>query len=145
MAGTALPPTQILSRDRANGRPHHRRSQRGTGALGILIWLIVAAAALTVALRLGPSYMEFMTVKSVMASVRKDPNAAGAPRSSLLSMITRRLDINGVTNVKPADFRFERAATGETDVTVRYEIRRPVAFNVDAVMKFEHTETMPSR
>lgn len=123
---------------------NRRSRQRGIGFLGILFWLILAGSLLTVVLRLGPSYMEYMTVKSVMTSVRDDPSAVGAPRPAILRMITTRLDINNVGSVGPRDFHFERVPDGGTEVRVAYEVRKPVAFNVDAVLMFEHKEVIPA-
>lgn len=122
-----------------------QRAQRGVGLLGLLFWLVLAVAAVTLALRLGPSYLEFMTVKSVMAGVREDPDAAGAPPGRILGMIRKRLDVNSITVVKPADFGFERAPTGGLDVSVDYEVRQHLAFNIDAVLTFAHSESIPPK
>lgn len=122
-----------------------RRAQRGIGLLGLLFWLFLAVAVVTLALRLGPAYLQFMTVKSVMAGVSEDPDAAGAPPGRVLSMVRKRLDVNSVTGVTAGDFAFERAPSGGLNVSVDYEVRQHVAFNIDAVLAFEHTESIPPK
>jgi hypothetical protein len=119
--------------------------QRGIGMIGLLLWLLIAIAVITVGLRLGPSYMEFLTVKSIMTSVVKDPESAGASKGEILRMIGTRLDINSVAGVGRSDFTFNRSEDGHVEVLLKYEVREHIAFNVDAVMMFEHREALPAQ
>lgn len=123
-----------------------RARQRGIGMIAVLFWMLIAGGIATVAFRLGPLYMEFMTVRSVMNSIAEDPQASGATRRDLARMVSSRLDVNQVTNVKESQFTYERSQTGEgTDVAVEYEIRRHVGFNVDAVVMFDYSVTIPPK
>lgn len=119
--------------------------QRGIGAIGLLLILAIVVAIFTVAFRLGPSYMSFLTVKSIMTAVAEDPGAVGAPPGRLVTMLGKRLDVNSVSVVGRSDFTFKRRPEGGLDMIIDYEERHHIAFNIDAVVMFEHRESIPSR
>ncbi|WP_200253560.1 DUF4845 domain-containing protein [Thiococcus pfennigii] len=114
--------------------------------IAVLLWVLVAGGIATVALRLGPLYMEFLTVRSVMNALAEDPQARGTSSRELARMVTSRLDVNQVAHVQGSDFSYGRPSAGEgTDVAVAYEVRRHLGFNVDAVVMFDHRVTIPPK
>jgi hypothetical protein len=120
------------------------RRQRGAGMLSVMIWLVLAVAVLTLVVRLGPSYMQFMTVRSVMNDMSQDPELQGKGRTQVLNNLSSRLDVNAVEGL-PKD-----AVTMEQDGVTRelvadYEMRVPVFANVDAVVSFNHRVTLPNQ
>jgi hypothetical protein len=120
------------------------RWQRGAGMLSVMFWLVVGVAVLTLAVRLGPSYMQFMTVRSVMNDMSKDPELQGKGRTQVLNSLSSRLDVNAVEGL-PQD-----AVTMEQDGVTRelvadYEVRTPVVANVDAVVSFNYRVTLPNQ
>ena len=48
------------------------RRQRGIGLLGIMFWIAFVSGVASLAFKLGPAYMQFATVKSVMNGIQTD-------------------------------------------------------------------------
>jgi len=90
-----------------------------------------------VAIKLGPAYMQFATVKSVMNGIQTDPALAGKSPREIMSTVFKRFDINGIKGMNEKDFKFEPAGPQRV-LTVAYEVREHVVANVDVVMAFHH-------
>jgi hypothetical protein len=104
----------------------------GVAALGFLAM---------VGVKLVPPYLEFSTVKSIMGEAASDPSLAGKGRREVLSSIEKKLYINDINVVSAADFEYKQGKRGD-DLSVAYEVRRPLVGNVDAVMRFQHQVVM---
>jgi hypothetical protein len=104
----------------------------GVAALGFLAM---------VGVKLVPPYLEFSTVKSIMGEAASDPSLAGKGRREVLSSIEKKLYINDINVVSAADFEYKQGKRGD-DLSVAYEVRRPLVGNLDAVMRFQHQVVM---
>lgn len=113
------------------------RQQRGIGLIAVLFWLGLGAFVLTLGVRLGPPYMQFLTVKSAMKAVSEDVELKGKGRAEILSSLGRRLEVNSVSGLPPQAFSVEQKDSG-TKLIADYEVRVPLFFNVDAVMTFNY-------
>ncbi len=122
-----------------------RALQRGIGMIGILFVLVLAAFIVTVALRLGPMYLNFWTLKSIMDNVASSPEAAEEGKRGVTDLIFRRIDVNSARHVTPKDFKFEKRSDGTLDVTLHYEQRQHLFGNIDVVLTFDHAVAIPSR
>jgi Tfp pilus assembly protein PilE len=116
--------------------------QRGITLLGILFLVAIAAIFVTIGLKLGPDYMQYAIVKSCMDKAVADPDAAQS-RRGVLEKVNNELYINEVRTLKPQNFTFTQVANG-TDLTVHYEVREHLFANIDAVLTFSHTVTIPA-
>ena len=116
--------------------------QRGLGLLGIMFWLGLGALVLTVGVRLGPPYMQFLTVKSAMSAVSADTELKGKGRNEILSSLGRRLEINSVSGLPPQAFRVEQKDFGQK-LIADYEVRVHLLLNIDAVLSFQHEVVLP--
>lgn len=115
------------------------RAQRGATMITILLAIAIAGIFLTVAFKLGPHYMQFMTVKSVMDKVRDDPESKGKQQRALLSSIDKGLYINEVRSLSAnKDFKVKKVSDG-IEISADYEVRQPLFGNLDAMMAFSHT------
>jgi len=113
--------------------------QRGMTIITVLLIIAIAGIFLTVAFKLGPHYMQFMTVKSVMDDVKNDPESKGQSGKWLLSSINKRLYINEVRSLSvKKDFKFMKASEGN-EISVDYEVRQPLFGNLEALMIFDYT------
>ena len=112
--------------------------QKGMTMMGWLVVAIMIAAAVTVAMRLGPHYVDFRTIQAVMN---------GLPESELHLMRTRdiqellkkRMKINNVRDLDLREAITIDRTKEETVLIVNYERREPLIYNVDAVMVFEES------
>jgi hypothetical protein len=118
------------------------QQQRGISFLGILFALALGGMIVTIGLKLGPHYMQYAVVKSVMDKAVADPEVPQT-RRGVLDKINKDLYINEIRTLTPQDFTFTPVANG-TDLTVDYEQREHLFGNIDAVVVFSHTVTILS-
>ena len=112
------------------------RRQAGLSMMGFLGFLIIGGLVAFLAMRLFPVYSEHHSVVTSMRGVAADPAASGQDPGKVRSMLAKRLSISYVDSVKPENVKVVRT-DGGYDLVVSYEVRRPLAYNLDFVAKFE--------
>lgn len=114
----------------------NRNKQTG---LTTLTWLLVVAAAgffLVCLVKIGPVYMESLTVKSIITQAAEEARGEGLGKAQVHERIAKKLLINTVAGMTLADV--EISGQGEDMVIdATYEVRKPLMFNIDVVIKFE--------
>ncbi|NBC49722.1 MAG: DUF4845 domain-containing protein [Gammaproteobacteria bacterium] len=120
------------------------RAQRGVGLAGILIVLALAAFFVTLLVRMGPSYMTYFQVRSLMDRVMEKPELRGAGTRQVLAAVSRQLYIDGVRTVDKSDFQIKREGN-EVFLVLDYQAQEHLGFNVDVLMHFEHRVPFPPR
>lgn len=110
--------------------------QRGASFLSIIIGLIIAGFFFSVAFKLFTPYKDHATIDSVLTSLTEDPKQVDLPNSTIRSNIEKRFVINQVK--LPSREALEiRQEEGTVYLDLNYEVRVPMFYNVDAVVKFE--------
>ena len=122
--------------------PSYRTSHRGFSLIGALIWVLLIGGAATVGLKLGPHYLQFWTVRSVMDDTGRNPDIAGMGRQAIIQTLEKKLYINDVRSVKNENFSFEKTDTGRV-LGVHYEVREHLFANLDAILTFDHQTLIP--
>ncbi len=111
--------------------------QRGLGMLGWVAVIGVVVFFGTLAAKLMPVYVDNMTVRSIIQAVAADPEAGGKSAGQLRSEISRQFITNRVEVINPRDIKFKYERNVIT-VDASYEVRVPVMYNVDAVVRFDN-------
>jgi len=109
--------------------------QRGLSFGG---WLLVIALIIffaLLAIRIGPIYMENATVKSMMRSLKDDPDIAKASAADVKKLLSRRFEVNRVNSVGPEDFQIKKDAS-TLSIAITYEVRKPMIGNLDIIVSF---------
>ena len=106
--------------------------------LAILVLIALVAFFMTLLFKLGPAYMGFWTIRSIMENVGTQAQSFEGGAREISMAIGRQLDVNGVSQVTTKDFVIRRADEGLYKVTLEYEQREHLFFNVDAVLTFTH-------
>lgn len=112
--------------------------QRGITALGAVAILVVVASIVTVALRLGPHYVDFYTMQTLIEELPANRVHTMA-RGDIREALQKRFRINNIRAYKVSDVISIERGKGETQLIIRYEAREHLVSNVDAVMRFEKT------
>lgn len=113
---------------------HHR--QRGISFIGFIVVLAVVGFFLFLGMRIGPTYMEYVTIRNAVKTVANQPPSAdpGAIREA----IRRQMQIDYSANFRPEFVRVQRDSSGAS-ILLKYEIRKPLIYNLDFVARFEYT------
>ncbi|WNH53020.1 DUF4845 domain-containing protein [Stenotrophomonas oahuensis] len=112
------------------------KTQRGMTLTSFLVVAIVVGFGLYVAMKLFPMYQEYYSVKAALKGVAQEPGVASMEPGKVQDLFFRRLYINYSENVKPANVKMQRV-NGGWNMTVNYEVRRPLVGNLDVVGKFD--------
>jgi len=114
---------------------NHRN--RGITLLGFIMALLVAAFFALIAMKLGPVYSEFFSVKSSMNALAKE-NVGDKDLASIQKALQRRFDIDYVEAVKAKQAKIV-PGTGGKQLNMNYEVRTPFVYNIDFVVKFDYS------
>ena len=121
-----------------------KRNQSGMTLLSFVMVLAVVGFAAYIAMRLFPMYQEFYAVKSSLKGLANEQGVADMDPARIQELFFRRLNINYSNNVKPSQVKIERM-DGGWNMTVSYEVRRPLVGNLDVVGNFNAEQAMTRR
>lgn len=114
-----------------------RKAQQGMTLMGMIMALAIAGIFIYCGMKIIPMYTEYMSVKENMDEVAKEPGIANAGRAKVLDRIYARFNISYVENVKPDHFTL--VTKPRPALQVKYEVRTPLAYNLDVVGRFEYS------
>ncbi len=121
-----------------------KRNQKGMTLLSFVVVLSLVGFAAYVAMRLFPMYQEYYAVKSSLKGLANEQGVADMDPARIKELFFRRLNMNYSTNIKPADVKIERMEGG-WNMTVVYEVRRPLVGNLDVVGNFDAEQAITRR
>jgi hypothetical protein len=110
--------------------------QRGITFLGLLVVLGVVGFFAFLAMRLFPVYSEYYSVVTAMKGLQGEPGVGQMSPEKIRELLNKRLYISYVESVKPQHVKVTRSANGYT-LNIKYEVRRPMAYNIDFVAMFD--------
>lgn len=120
----------------------YRNASRGFGLISTLILIALIAGAATAAFKLGPHYLQFWTVHSVMEDISRDPGTAAMGPQGVIQSLEKKLYIKDIRSISPNSFTIEKAQIGR-ELSVHYEVREHLFGNLDAILTFNHTSLIP--
>ncbi len=117
---------------------HNMRKQTGITMIGMVVLLGILAVIVLIALKLTPIYIDSYKIDAVMKDVVNEKTEDGSrlSKEEIKKRLERRFDIEDVTSVTAKEFNIN-AEKGGASVSVQYEVRKPVAFNIDVVVRFD--------
>ncbi len=113
-----------------------KNSQRGMSLLGLLLIAMMVGFFVMAAIRIAPSYIEYLTVKDIVARVAEEFRRDEDTISDLRRKLSTTLNTNQVYGLDFKDIKVFRE-DGKTWVDARYEARVPMIWRIDAVIKFD--------
>ncbi len=120
----------------------HRQS--GASALVIMIMAIFFGGLLTLVIKLGPAYLDDITIQEALESLEGTEDLSTMGPAQVRNLINKRLSVN---NVRGFD---EKNITVQKDgdlviINVDYEVRNNLFRNVDTVIHFQHEYEMKGK
>lgn len=114
-----------------------KAKQRGLTLMGFMMVLFVIGIFAFVGFKLFPVYTEYYSVVSDMKGLAAEPGISQTEPTVVRDRLFRRFYISYVTSVKAENVKITRDKGYNLRVT--YEVRRPLAYNLDFVAKFDKT------
>jgi hypothetical protein len=110
--------------------------QAGASLISTVCVLLVLASVISLALKLGPHYIDFRTIQSVVNQLPAN-EVNTMPRVAVFEALEKRFPHNNLYDFKVRDVvQYERSPEA-TVLRVAYEKRENLFMNVDVVIKFD--------
>jgi len=113
-----------------------RKRQQGLTFISWLVILIVVGFMVMIALKVTPVYLEHYAIKNSVESLKQEPLLSRKPLTEIRKMLMRRLDMNSIAFLQKDDILITRAG-GVTKISIKYEVRKPIIYNMSLVMTFD--------
>lgn len=118
-----------------------KRTQSGMTLIGFIFVLAVAGVFIYTGMKVIPMYTEYYGVKQAMKGMSLEPGINNASPDRIRNLFFRRLYVNYSENVEDKHVKIERMEGG-WKMTVNYEVRKPLIYNLDVVGKFTATQNL---
>ncbi|PCI54570.1 MAG: DUF4845 domain-containing protein [Methylophilaceae bacterium] len=113
------------------------KKQKGMTFLGFVIVAAIALSILLAGVKVVPDYIEFSGVKKIIQNIGNNPNFNSMTKKEIMVSFDKNANIGYVTVVNSRDLIFSKDASGKNVVSVEYEVVKPLAFNLSALMDFK--------
>ena len=117
-----------------------RRAQQGITLIGFVMILILLGGVAYIAMRLIPMYTEYFSVVKALNGIIQEPGIDTMDQLKIRDLLSRRFDISYVDSIEPKDVKITHQGGGTT-LSVEYEVRKPVAYNIDLIGHFKKSVT----
>ena len=124
--------------------------QNGITLIGFVVILAILGFFAFLVMRLFPVYSEYYSVVSAMKGVQGEPGVANMSPEKVKDLLFRRLSHDGhdvvraesgqrALEVQPRPPPVKVTRQNGYNLNVKYEVRRPLAYNLDFVASFDKT------
>lgn len=119
-----------------NKTPAGLKKQQG-GALAMMIIALFFGALLTLAIKIGPAYIDDITIQEALESLEGTEGLEQMRPAQVRTLINKRLSVNNVRGFDAKNITVEK--NGEfVVIKVDYEVRNNIIGNVDSIVHFQH-------
>ena len=116
------------------------RRQKGITLSGFLMWSVVAVFAALLLFKIGPPYMEFLTIQANLKAVANDPEGRSGVRRIVEDLFDRRSAIENISSVKAKDIIITKTSDSVV-LSFEYTVCVPIVFNIRACMDYQPTSS----
>ncbi|WNZ55059.1 DUF4845 domain-containing protein [Microbulbifer sp. MKSA007] len=111
------------------------QQQRGMSYWGWLLIIAMLGFALTCVSKMAPAYVDARYVNEGLKTLGQNPNLEDMTTGQIKKELSRFFLVNNVRGEPTKSVQVVRGAKGSV-VSINYELRQPLIYNVDVVMKF---------
>ena len=112
-----------------------KKRQHGLTMFGFLFVAVVLVAIAMLAMKLVPAYIEFFSVKKILATMGQESDFRSKSNAEIRSDFVKRANVGYVTVVKPEHLTIDRRG-GVPVVSADYEFRTKLVGNASLVVDF---------
>ncbi len=112
------------------------RRQRGMTAIGWLITLAFGGLFLLAGLRIGPTYLEHMKVRSAMEKVSSELSGNNPSVTDVSNALAKRYNVEGITHPDFKSIKIRKEGSG-IRIEAKYDHVVPYIGNVSFLVSFD--------
>ena len=113
-----------------------RSRQHGMGIFGILGVLAMLGFFAMCIIKMTPPYLEFLSIRGIVTDIVKDPDSVDKSSSEIRRKLDYTFNTNQIYELDWKDIEVYRKK-GRHYIDARYEVRMPIMWRIDAVLKFD--------
>lgn len=113
-----------------------RSRQHGMGIFGILGVLAMLGFFAMCIIKMTPPYLEFLSIRDIVTDIVKDPDSVDKSSSEIRRKLDYTFNTNQIYELDWKDIEVYRKK-GRHYIDARYEVRMPIMWRIDAVLKFD--------
>jgi Domain of unknown function (DUF4845) len=113
-----------------------RQHQSGMSILGILAILIMLGFFAMNIIRMTPPFLEYLSVKDVIARTAMDSETVELSNSDIRRKISKIFNTNQIYLLDAKDIEIFSKG-GKTFIDANYEVRLPVVWKIDSILTFD--------
>jgi hypothetical protein len=113
-----------------------RRRQSGMSIFGIIAILIMLGFFAMCIIRMSPPYFEFLSVRDIIERVVMDPDTVSASPGTTRRKLANTFNTNQIYELDYKEVKIF-SKSGKKYIDARYEVRLPVVWRIDMVLKFD--------
>jgi hypothetical protein len=110
--------------------------QRGITLTGFLVFAVLAIAALLLGFKIGPAYMEYLTIQKTLRTLATEPAMKTATRGEFNSAWNARAGMDNIKVISYDDIQIEKDGSGIV-LSAEYVVIVPLFYNLSARMEFK--------
>ncbi len=114
------------------------KNQKGLSLTTLLLGLIVLALLAVVAMKVGPAYMEYATIKKDVASIIQSGEARSASVADIRKAFDRRAQVDDITAITAQDLDISKEGN-DVVIGFAYPKKIPLFSNVSLLIEFAGT------
>lgn len=115
--------------------------ERGLTLIGFLMVLTILGLFAFVVMRLFPVYSEYYSVVSSLRALQNEPGIVQKTPEQVRDLLDRKFYISYVKTPRANNIKVTRRGN-EYVVQVKYEVRGPLAYNLDYIASFDKTVSL---
>jgi hypothetical protein len=109
--------------------------QRGITLSGFLLWSVVVVFAALLLFKIGPPYIEYLSIQAQLKAVANDPEGRQGVRRVVEDLFDRRSAIENISSVKAREILISREGD-QVVLSFEYTVCVPIVFNIRACMDY---------
>ncbi len=121
----------MLNNKQLNSAKH----QKGVTLIGLLFISGILVFVALIVMTIFPAYTEYFSVKSVIKSMGQE-SLSTMSKKEIMDAFNRRANTSYVSVVTGNDLSIDKNSTGETVVSVQYQVLKPLAGNISILLDF---------
>ncbi len=110
------------------------KKQNGVTLLGLMLVSVVVIVFALVGMKVVPAYMEFLSVKKVLSTMKQEPLAEMSDKD-IRTSFDKRASIAYISVVKGSDLIIEKNGD-KKELVMEYQVIKPIAGNISVLIDF---------